>query len=61
VDVPVEIGMRYAEPSIETGIQKLVDQGVSEIVLFPLSSICDEYYETVVEKAEEVRKRSFRM
>jgi ferrochelatase len=26
--------MRYAEPSIETGIQKLVDQGISEIVLF---------------------------
>ena len=23
VDVPVEIGMRYAEPSIETGIRKL--------------------------------------
>ena len=36
VDVPVEIGMRYAEPSIENGIRKLTEQGVTEIVLFPL-------------------------
>ena len=25
VDIPVEIGMRYAEPSIETGIRNLVE------------------------------------
>src|SRR5690606_14784019 len=28
VDVPVEIGMRYAEPSIESGIRKLTEHGV---------------------------------
>ena len=28
VDIPVEIGMRYAEPSIENGIKKLVEQGI---------------------------------
>ncbi len=45
VDIPVEIGMRYAEPSIETGIRNLVEKGVEEIVLFPtLSAICDEHY-----------------
>ncbi len=34
VDVPVEIGMRYAEPSIETGIQKLVDQELRKLFFF---------------------------
>ena len=60
VDVPVALGMRYAEPSIETGIQKLVDQGVTEIVLFPLyPQYAMSTTETVVEKAEEVRKAKF--
>ncbi|MCJ7932298.1 MAG: ferrochelatase [Chryseobacterium sp.] len=59
-DVPVEIGMRYAEPSIETGIRKLVENGVSEIVLFPLyPQYAMSTTETVIEKAEEVRKKKF--
>lgn len=60
VEVPVEIGMRYAQPSIEAGIQKLVDQGVTDIVLFPLyPQYAMSTTETVIEKAEEVRKKSF--
>ncbi|MCE3076756.1 ferrochelatase [Chryseobacterium gwangjuense] len=60
VDVPVEIGMRYAEPSIETGIRKLTEKGVSEIVLFPLyPQYAMSTTETVIEKAEEVRKKLF--
>lgn len=60
VDVPVEIGMRYAEPSIETGIQKLVEKGVSEIVLFPLyPQYAMSTTETVIDKAEEVRIKKF--
>lgn len=60
VDIPVEIGMRYAEPSIENGIKKLVEQGVTEIVLFPLyPQYAMSTTETVVEKAEEVRKAKF--
>lgn len=60
VDVPVEIGMRYAEPSIQTGIQNLVDKGVTEIVLFPLyPQYAMSTTETVVEKAEEVRRKYF--
>ncbi|AZA85181.1 ferrochelatase [Chryseobacterium lactis] len=60
VNVPVEIGMRYAEPSIETGIRNLVEKGVSEIVLFPLyPQYAMSTTETVIEKAEEVRKKKF--
>ncbi|MBN9312092.1 MAG: ferrochelatase [Chryseobacterium sp. 39-10] len=60
VDVPVEIGMRYAEPSIQAGIQKLVDQGVTDIVLFPLyPQYAMSTTETVIDKAEEVRKAFF--
>ncbi|MDO5615751.1 MAG: ferrochelatase [Cruoricaptor ignavus] len=60
VDIPVEIGMRYAEPSIENGIQKLVNQGVTEIVLFPLyPQYAMSTTETVIEKSEEVRKEKF--
>lgn len=60
VDVPVEIGMRYSEPSIETGIKNLVDQGITEIVLFPLyPQYAMSTTETVIEKAEEVRKKKF--
>lgn len=61
VDVPVEIGMRYAEPSIQTGIQNLVDQGVEEIVLFPLyPQFAMSTTETVMEKAKEVQQKFFK-
>lgn len=33
---PVEFGMRYGEPTIESGIKKLIHQGVNHIVLIPL-------------------------
>lgn len=60
VDVPVEIGMRYAQPSIENGIRKLKEKGVSEIVLLPLyPQYAMSTTETVIEKAEEVRKKYF--
>ena len=56
MDIPVEIGMRYAEPSIETGIRNLVEKGVEEIVLFPLyPQYAMSTTETVVEKAKEVQ------
>ncbi|MDC8104605.1 ferrochelatase [Chryseobacterium sp. B21-037] len=60
VDVPVEIGMRYAEPSIETGIRNLAEKGVTEIVLLPLyPQYAMSTTETVIEKAEEIRKKKF--
>lgn len=60
VDVPVALGMRYAQPSIEKGIQDLVDKGVNEIILFPLyPQYAMSTTETVSVKAEEVRKKKF--
>lgn len=59
-DIPVEIGMRYAEPSIEEGIKKLVNRGVEHIVLFPLyPQYAMSTTETVIDKAEEVRLEKF--
>ncbi|MCT3914448.1 ferrochelatase [Elizabethkingia anophelis] len=60
MEIPVEIGMRYSEPSIENGLKKLIDQGVSEIVLFPLyPQYAMSTTESVIEKAEKVRKNKF--
>lgn len=35
-DYAVELGMRYQNPSIESAINKLLDQQVTEIIVFPL-------------------------
>ncbi|MEO0340467.1 MAG: ferrochelatase, partial [Bacteroidota bacterium] len=32
----VELGMRYQSPSIQSAIQRLMDEKVSEIIIFPL-------------------------
>ena len=36
VSVPVELAMRYGKPSIKTGLQVLVDRGVTETLIIPL-------------------------
>jgi ferrochelatase len=36
LDMPVELAMRYGNPSLESGIEKLVNQGVDDILLIPL-------------------------
>lgn len=60
VDIPVGLAMRYAEPSIESGIQELVNQGVTKITVLPLyPQYAMSTTETVIEKAEEVRKKKF--
>lgn len=60
VDIPVAIGMRYQEPSIEEGIRELANQGVNDLILFPLyPQYAMSTTETVIAKAEEVRKAKF--
>lgn len=57
-DLPVGLAMRYAQPSIENGIQELVNKGVTEITLLPLyPQYAMSTTETVIEKAESIRKR----
>ncbi|HEX8269411.1 MAG TPA: ferrochelatase [Flavobacterium sp.] len=60
VDVPVSLAMRYGKPSILSGLQELHDQGVTEVLLFPLypqhamaSTV------TILVLAEELRKKYF--
>ncbi len=58
--VPVEICMRYGNPSIKDGIQKLVNQGVTEIYMLPLyPQYAMASTETVVVETERVIKKYF--
>jgi len=59
-NVPVSLAMRYGKPSILSGLQELHDQGVDEVLLFPLypqhamaSTV------TILALAEELRKKHF--
>ena len=61
-DMPVELAMRYANPSIHSGVQKLVDANpdLEEIFLFPMYP----HYAmattlTVIEKTKDVLKANF--
>ncbi len=62
-DIPVGLGMRYGNPSIEFGIQQLVDAhpDLDEIKLVPLyPHYAMSSYETVVVKAREVVEQKFK-
>lgn len=55
VDMPVELAMRYGEPSIEQGILALAEQGVSEILLMhQYPQFADSTITTVVREAQRV-------
>lgn len=59
---PVALGMRYGNPSIEAGINNLLQQSpqLKKVMLVPLyPHYAMSSYETVVVKAEEVLKTSF--
>lgn len=59
-DLPVALGMRYGEMSIEEGMRDLEEQGVTEMLLVPLyPHYAMSSYETVVVKALEVREQHF--
>ncbi|MDD5150986.1 MAG: ferrochelatase [Flavobacterium sp.] len=60
VNIPVSLSMRYGKPSILSGLQELADQGVNEVLLFPLyPHHAMSSTTTVIEMAEEMRKKHF--
>jgi ferrochelatase len=60
VSIPVELAMRYGNPSIESGLQKLSDQGITEVLLFPLyPQYAMASTETILVLAEKLRKEKF--
>ncbi len=62
LEVPVALGMRYGNPSIEAGLQELMDAhpSISEVFLIPLyPHYAMSSYETVVVKAEEIQQARF--
>ena len=61
VDVPVEIGMRYGNPSIQSGLDKLYSQGIKDILVIPLyPQYAMATTETVIVKSEEVRNSHYK-
>ncbi|MEX1384120.1 ferrochelatase [Lutibacter sp.] len=59
-NIPVELAMRYGNPSIKNGIQKLADQGVTEIFLIPLyPQFAMATTETIVVLANKIVKKEF--
>lgn len=59
-NIPVELAMRYGKPSIKSGIENLVKQGVSEIFLIPLyPQFAMATTETIVVLANEIIKKEF--
>lgn len=60
MDVPVAMAMRYKNPSIASGIEKLYALGVREIALVPLyPHYAMSSYETVVERVNEVLQKGY--
>lgn len=58
VEVPVELAMRYQNPSIPNAVKRLASQGVDELLLIPLfPHYAMSSYETAVERVREVAAR----
>ncbi|RDV39611.1 ferrochelatase [Bradymonadaceae bacterium TMQ3] len=54
IDLPVEVGMRYGNPSAESGIRALMARGVTELFLIPLyPHYAMSSYETAVAKVQD--------
>ena len=55
VSVPVELAMRYQNPSIPSAIERLADRGAKDILLIPLfPHYAMSSFETAVERVKEV-------
>jgi len=59
-EIPVSLAMRYGKPSILSGLQELHDNGVTEVMLFPLyPQHAMASTTTILVLAEELRKKHF--
>src|SRR6185369_4025494 len=55
VSIPVELGMRYQNPSIPFAMNRLAEQGVDDLLLVPLfPHFAMSSFETAVERVKEV-------
>jgi ferrochelatase len=36
IDIPVELGMTYGNPSLQSGMESLIEKGVEEVIVLPL-------------------------
>ena len=55
VKMPIELAMRYQNPSIDEAMRKLVGQGVDDLLLIPLfPHYAMSSFETAVERVKEV-------
>ena len=60
VSIPVSIAMRYRNPSIHFGLEKLAKKGVNEVLLVPLyPQFAMATTETILVLAEEIRTKNF--
>lgn len=60
VSIPVSIAMRYRNPSIHFGLEKLAKKGVNEVLLVPLyPQFAMATTETILVLAEEIRAKYF--
>lgn len=58
--LPVALGMRYGNPSIESGLQELYDQGVRDVLMLPLyPQYAMASTLTILVLAEKIRKEKF--
>ncbi len=55
VKLPIELAMRYQNPSIPNAVQKLAGQGIDDLLLIPLfPQYAMSSFETAVERVKEV-------
>lgn len=60
VSLPIEIAMRYGNPSIKSGIEALHQKGVTEILMIPLyPQFAMATTETISVLAEEIRRKEY--
>lgn len=58
VNVPVELAMRYQNPSIEVALRQLAERGVDRLLLIPLfPHYAMSSYETAVERVKQIAAR----